>query len=80
MIRGDFTAEEAQRMKARKQAANAKLKKDLAQEERERGRTLMSNRQRKMYQKLETEKQVKEDEIRKLKVKRKTLEKAKPKK
>lgn len=67
-------------MKARKQAANAKLKKDLAQEERERGRTLMSNRQRKMYQKLETEKQVKEDEIRKLKVKRKTLEKAKPKK
>lgn len=40
----------------------------------------MTNRQRKLYQKLETEKKVKDDEIRKLKVKRKTLEKAKDKK
>lgn len=40
----------------------------------------MTNRQRKMYQKLETEKKVKDEEIRKLKVKRKTLEKAKDKK
>lgn len=44
MKRGDLTAEEAQRVKTRKQAANAKLKKDMAQEQRELGKTLISNR------------------------------------
>lgn len=80
MMKGDMSAEEAQRLKARKQAANAKLKKELEQEQKELARTLMTNRQRKLYRKAEDEQKVKQVEIQKLKVKRKTIEKAKAKK
>jgi len=80
MMKGDMSAEEAQRLKARKQAANAKLKKELEQEQKELARTLMTNRQRKLYRKAEDEQKSKKVEIQKLKVKRKTLEKAKAKK
>jgi hypothetical protein len=40
----------------------------------------MTNRQRKLYRKAEDEQKVKQVEIQKLKVKRKTIEKAKAKK
>ena len=80
MMKGDMSAEEAQRLKARKQVANAKLKKELDQEQKELARTLMTNRQRKLYRKAEDDQKSKKAEIQKLKVKRKTLEKAKPKK
>jgi pescadillo protein len=80
MMKGDMSAEEAQRLKARKQVANAKLKKELDQEQKELARTLMTNRQRKLYRKAEDEQKSKKVEIQKLKVKRKTIEKAKAKK
>merc|ERR1711935_557251 len=71
MKKGDMSAEEAQRLKARKQAANAKLKKELEQEQEELARTLMTNRQRKLYRKAEDEQKSKKVETQKLKVKRK---------
>ena len=64
---------------ASRKAANAKLKKDLAAEQKEMAKTLMTNRQRKLYQKHEETEKSKKDKVTKLKIKRKTIEKAKAK-
>lgn len=79
IMRGDMTSHEAAALKEKKKKQNEKLKKDIAKEQIELGRSLMTNRQRKLYQKVESEKKVKEEEIKKLKVKRKTIEKKKTK-
>ena len=57
--------------------ANKKLKDDLEKERKEMGKVLMTNRQRKMYQQAADEVKVKKDNVKKLKVKRKTIEKKK---
>lgn len=75
VMRGDMTSHEAAALKDKKKKQNEKLKRDIAKEQLELGRSLMSNRQRKLYQKVENEKKVKEEEIKKLKVKRKLIEK-----
>ena len=72
---GDMTAREAAALKEKKKKANEKLKKDIAKEQVELGRSMMTNRQRKMYQKVENEKKVKDEAIKLLKVKRKTIAK-----
>ena len=75
IMRGDMTAREAAALKEKKKKANEKLKKDIAKEQVELGRSMMTNRQRKMYQKVENEKKVKDEAIKLLKVKRKTIAK-----
>lgn len=57
--------------------ANKKLKDDLEKERKEMGKVLMTNRQRKMYQQAADEVKEKKDNVKKLKVKRKTIEKKK---
>lgn len=64
-------------MAAARKAANAQLKKDLEAEQKEMAKTLMTNRQRKLYQQVEKDIKVKKDSNKKLKVKRKTIEKKK---
>jgi len=53
------------------------LKKDLEQEQKELAKTLMTNRQRKLYQKMQGEIDTKKEQAKKLKVKRKLIEKKK---
>jgi pescadillo protein len=65
---------------AEKKKANAKLKKDLEKEQKELAKVLMTNRQRKLYQKAEEEQTSKKEQVSKLKIKRKTIEKSKNKK
>lgn len=65
---------------AEKKKANAKLKKDLEKEQHEMAKVLMTNRQRKLYNKAEDEQKTKRESVNKLKVKRKTIEKSKNKK
>jgi hypothetical protein len=57
--------------------ANKKLKDDLETERKEMGKVLMTNRQRKMYQQAADEVKEKKDNVKKLKVKRKSIEKKK---
>ena len=57
--------------------ANKKLKDDHEKERKEMGKVLMTNRQRKMYQQAADEVKEKKDNVKKLKVKRKTIEKKK---
>jgi len=64
---------------AEKRKANAKLKKDLDKEQKELAKVLMTNRQRKLYQKVEDEVNTKKEQVNKLKIKRKTIEKGKKK-
>jgi len=47
--------------KANKKAANAKLKKDLEKEQKELAKVLMTNRQRKLYKKIEDEQTTKKE-------------------
>jgi pescadillo protein len=54
---------------------NAKLKKDTEEEQKELAKVLMTNRQRKLYQKMEKEDTTKKDQVKKLKDKRKVVEK-----
>lgn len=56
---------------AEKKAANAKLKKDLEKEQKELAKVLMTNKQRKLYQKAADEQKVKKEQVQKLKIKRK---------
>ena len=62
-------------MVAERKAANAKLKKDLEKEQKEMAKVLMTNRQRKLYQKVEDENKTKKEYVKKLRVKRKGIEK-----
>jgi len=55
------------------------LKKDLEKEQKELAKVLMSKRQRKLYQKIEVEQSQKKEQVKKLKVKRKIIEKKKSK-
>ena len=48
---------------AEKKAANAKLKKDLEKESKEMAKVLMTNRQRKLYQKAEDQQQAKKETV-----------------
>lgn len=57
--------------------ANKKLKDDLETERKEMGKVLMTNRQRKLYQQAADEVKEKKDNVKKLKVKRKSIEKKK---
>jgi pescadillo len=57
--------------------ANDKIKKDLEQEQKEMAKVLMTNRQRKLYQKVQGEQEQKKEQNRHLKVKRKLIEKRK---
>ena len=65
--------------KATRKLANEKLKKDLAAEQKEMAKTLMTNRQRKLYQKHEETENTKKATVNKLKIKRKTIEKTQTK-
>ena len=58
-----------------RRAADAKLKKDLAAEQKEMAKVLMTNRQRKLYQKVQGEIDQKKEVNQKLKIKRKLIEK-----
>ena len=62
---------------AEKKAANQKLKKDLEKESKEMSKVLMTNRQRKLYQKAEDQQKTKKETVSKLRVKRKIIEKSK---
>ena len=62
---------------AEKKAANSKLKKDLEKESKEMAKVLMTNRQRKLYQKAEDQQKTKKETVSKLRVKRKIIEKSK---
>jgi len=53
------------------------LKKDLEVEQKEMAKVLMTNRQRKLYQQAEKDIKVKKDGNKKLKIKRKAIEKKK---
>lgn len=68
---------DANKIKAERSKANAKLKKDLEQEQKEMAKTLMTNRQRKMYQKAQQEIESKQENVKKLRAKRKIIEKKK---
>ena len=57
--------------------ANKKLKEDLEKERKEMGKVLMTNKQRKLYQQAADEVKEKRDNVKKLKVKRKAIEKRK---
>ena len=46
-----------------RKAANEKLKKDLAKEQKEMAKVLMTNRQRKLYQKAEDEQRQKKEQV-----------------
>merc|ERR1712086_973390 len=69
--------EDPHNMAASRKAANAQLKKDLEAEQKEMAKVLMTNRQRKLYQQVEKESQVVKDKNKKLKIKRKAIEKKK---
>ena len=58
-----------------KKKFNAKLKKDTEQEQKELAKVLMTNRQRKLYQKMEDDSKTKKETVSKLKTKRKAIEK-----
>ena len=60
---------------AERKAAHAKLKKDLQKEQQEMAKVLMTNRQRKLYQKAADEQKGKQESVKKLRAKRKTIEK-----
>ena len=66
----------AQTAKERKKA-NDSIKKELEQEQKEMAKTLMTNRQRKLYQKVQGEIDEKKELNKHLKVKRKLIEKKK---
>jgi pescadillo protein len=72
----DDGAPVAQSAKERKKA-NDKIKKDLELESKEMAKTLMTNRQRKLYQKVQGEIDEKKELNKHLKVKRKLIEKKK---
>ena len=61
--------------KQEKQAANAKLKKDLEAEQKELAKVLMTNKQRKLYQEAQNEIKTKKQAVNKLKAKRKAIAK-----
>ena len=60
-----------------RRAANQKLKQDLEQEQKEMAKVLMTNRQRKLYQKVQGEIDQKKEASKQLKIKRKKIEKKK---
>jgi len=62
---------------AARKAADAKLKRDLKEEQQEMAKVLMTNRQRKLYQKAEEDQKTKQLAVQKLRVKRKAIEKKK---
>lgn len=64
-------------IQAERKLANAKLKKDLQKEQKELAKVLMTNKQRKLYQKAEDEQKTKKETVQKLKAKRKVIEKKK---
>lgn len=64
-------------IQAERKKANAKLKKDLEKEQKELAKVLMTNKQRKLYQKAEDEQKTKKASVQKLKAKRKIIEKKK---
>lgn len=59
--------------KADKAAKNEKIKKDLKKEQEELGKMLMTNRQKKMYQKVEATKKKNKEATKKLVEKKKQL-------
>ena len=65
------------KMKQERAAANKKLKEDLEKEQKEMGKVLMTNRQRKLYQQAADEAKEKKAVVKKLKTKRKIIEKRK---
>jgi len=69
--------DEPQELIAARKATNAKLKKDLEKENKEMAKVLMTNRQRKLYQKAEDDQKSKKEVVNKLKNKRRTIEKKK---
>ena len=62
---------------AERKAANQKLKRDLEKEQKELAKVLMTNKQRKLYRKAEDEQASKKEAVKKLKIKRKIIEKKK---
>lgn len=60
---------------AARKAQNAKLKRDLEKEQTEMAKVLMTNRQRKLYQKAEDEQKLKKEMVQKLKVKKRQISK-----
>jgi pescadillo protein len=67
--------EDVAKIQAQKKAANTKLKRDLQKEQQEMAKVLLTNRQRKLYQKAEEEQNVKKDAVKKLRAKRRVIEK-----
>lgn len=64
-------------IQAERKAANAQLKADLQKEQKELAKVLMTNKQRKLYQKAEDEQKQKTEQAKKLRAKRKIIEKKK---